>query len=270
MNTRMSKLSIFFQILTKSIFKPKLAMDLIEERIQTQEDKNHKTHEYEYDFHSVEDFLRTIFPNFDFNQHEQKLIKLESHVEKFFKKLESEKYPSKKKPYPVNYSINLDSGRFLYYLCRILKPKNVVETGVAYGASSAYILKALQDNGFGTLHSIDSVFRPWQSEEMIGKVIPKNLKNRWNLVLGKSSKKLKNLFDEFGDVDIFIHDSLHTYKNMMFEFNITLEKINKNGMIISDDVLGNDAFYDFTNKRNLENYLIKVEEGVGLGIIKKI
>ena len=57
---------------------------------------------------------------------------------------------------------------------------------------------------------------------------------------------------------------------MMFEYNITLEKINKNGMIISDDVLENDAFYDFTNKRNLENYLIKVEEGVGLGIIKKI
>jgi len=57
---------------------------------------------------------------------------------------------------------------------------------------------------------------------------------------------------------------------MMFEFNITLEKINKNGMIISDDILENDAFYDFTNKRNLENYLIKIEEGVGLGIIKKI
>jgi len=265
----MSKLSIFFQILTKSIFNPKLAKDLAEERAQSQEDDRHKIHEYSYDFQSIEDFLRTNFPDFDFNQYEQEIIQLESHVKKFLKKLESKKYPSKNKPYPVNYTINSDSRRFLYYLCRILKPKNVVETGVAYGASSAYILKALQDNGFGTLHSIDSVFRPWQSEEMIGKIIPEKLKNRWHLILGKSSEKLQNLFDEFDDVDIFIHDSLHTYKNMMFEFNIALEEINKNGMIISDDVLGNDAFYDFTKTRNLENYLIKVEEGVGLGIIKK-
>ncbi len=266
----MSKLSIFFQILTKSIFKPKLVMDLIEERAQTKKNKNHKTHEYEFEFDSIEDFLKMIFPKSDFRQYEQELIKLESHVERFFKKLESEKCPSKKKPYPVNYSINLDSRRFLYYLCMILKPKNIVETGVAYGTSSAYILKALEDNGVGILHSIDSIFRPWQTKEMIGKVIPENLKNRWHLILGKSSKKLQNLFNEIDDVDIFIHDSSHTYKNMMFEFNIALLKISKNGIIISDDILANDAFYDFTNKKNLKNYLIKVDEGVGLGIIKKI
>lgn len=265
----MSKLSVFFQILTKSIFKPSVIKDLVEERSQTREDENFKTHRYEYDFHSIEDFLEEKFPNFDYKQYDQELIELESHMEKFFKEIESEKYPSREKPYPLNYSINSDSRKFLYYLCRILKPKNIVETGVAYGTSSAYILKSLHDNGFGTLHSIDSVFRPWQSEKMIGKVIPKNLKEEWNLVLGKSSEKLQSLFDKL-DVDVFVHDSLHTYKNMIFEFNIALENINKNGIIISDDVLGNDAFYDFTKTKNLENYLIKVEEGVGLGIIKKI
>ena len=52
----MSKMNIFFQILTKSIFKPRIVMDLIEERSQIQEDENHKIHEYKYDFHSIEDF----------------------------------------------------------------------------------------------------------------------------------------------------------------------------------------------------------------------
>ena len=120
------------------------------------------------------------------------------------------------------------------------------------------------------LYSIDSVFRPWQTEKMIGSVIPDKLRNRWKLILGKSTEKLNNLLNELNDVDIFIHDSSHTYDNMMFEFDIALEKINKNGIIISDDILSNDAFYDFTKKKNLENYVIKVQENSGLGVIKKI
>ena len=41
----------------------------------------------------------------------------------------------------------------------------------------------------------------------------------------------------------------------------------KNGIILSDDVLDNDAFYDFTNKKELENYLIKVNGDLGLGVV---
>ena len=43
----------------------------------------------------------------------------------------------------------------IYLLVRSLKPETVVETGVCYGASSAYILQALKDNGRGVLYSID-------------------------------------------------------------------------------------------------------------------
>jgi predicted O-methyltransferase YrrM len=266
----MSKLTVFFQILTKSVFKPKLVKDLVEERKQSNEDEKHKNHHYKYDFHSIEEFLKIIFPNYDFKKYEHEINDLEIEVKKFFTELETQKYPSKKKPYPTSYSINSDSRRLLYYLCRILKPKIIVETGVAYGISSAYILKALQKNDFGTLYSIDSVFRPWQTEKMIGSVIPKNLRDRWNLVIGKSADELQNLFNGVGKTDIFIHDSSHTYRNMMFEFNIALEKMNENGIIISDDILGNDAFYDFTNKNNLKNHIIEVDENVGLGIINKI
>jgi hypothetical protein len=38
---------------------------------------------------------------------------------------------------------------------RSLKPRVIVETGVASGLSSAHILRALAANGTGTLHSID-------------------------------------------------------------------------------------------------------------------
>ena len=156
----MGKVSVIFQILIKSIFKPKLLKNILEERRQSQENEDHKNHKYIYDFDSIEDFFKKIFPTKKVN--EIKLEKLELHVEQNLEKLKNEKYPSKKKPYPTDYSINSDSRKFLYYLCRILKPKNVIETGVAYGISSSYILQALEANKFGKLYSIDSIFRPWQ------------------------------------------------------------------------------------------------------------
>jgi len=263
----MNKISIIFQILTKSIFKPKLVKDVLEERRQSQENEEHKNHKYIYDFDSIEDFFKNIFPTKEVNQME--LHELELHVEQNLEKLKNEKYPSKKKPYPTDYSINSDSRKFLYCLCRILKPKNVIETGVAYGISSSYILQALEDNKFGKLYSIDSIFRPWQTEEMIGSIIPKKLKSKWELIIGKSTEKLENISNEVKDLDIFIHDSSHTYENMMFEFNIIIKKIKKEGVIISDDIIDNDAFYDFTRMNNVKKYVVKVKGNQGLGIIIK-
>ena len=54
---------------------------------------------------------------------------------------------------------------------------------------------------------------------------------------------------------------------MIFEFEFAEKNMRKNGIILSDDVLDNDAFYDFTNKKELENYLIKVKGNLGLGVI---
>ena len=262
----MGKFFVNFEILLKSILKPKQMRDLIEEREQAKDDENRRVHSYKYNFESIDEFLLEKFSDEKIEQYNEEIIQLDEHVYSFFKELENKKYPSPEKPYPIDYSINSDSRRFLYILCRILKPKNIIETGVAYGLSSVYILKALKENQVGTLHSIDSVFRPWQSKEMIGAIIPDELKSRWNFIFGKSSEKLELIFNKIENADIFIHDSLHTYKNMIFEFESAEKNLKKSGIILSDDVLDNDAFYDFTNKKELENYLIKVKNDSGLGV----
>ena len=77
-----------------------------------------------------------------------------------------------------------------------------------------------------------------------------------------------HLFHLKNNVEIFIHDSLHSYKNMIFEFNCAINRIHDNGIIISDDVLGNDAFHDFTNKNNLKNSILKIEDSA-IGYIEK-
>jgi len=265
----MSKLSIFFQLLKNTIVRPQLLLELSQERTEVKEDEKFKTHKYSFDLDSINDFFRDRFPDVNIIDFEDELEELDAYVEEFLKKLELKKYPSKEKPYPADYSINSDSRKFLYILCRILKPRNIIETGVAYGLSSIYILKALDSNKSGTLHSIDAVFRPWQEKNMIGAIIPNELRKRWKFNLGKSNDVLEEIFNRIDNVDIFIHDSLHTYKNMMFEFDCAERNLDENGIIISDDVLDNDAFFDFTNKKGLDNHLIKVKDDSGLGLIIK-
>jgi len=55
----------------------------------------------------------------------------------------------------------------------------------------------------------------------------------------------------------------------MFEFECAKKNLNENGIIISDDVLDNDAFFNFSNKDYLDSYLIKVNDDLGLGLIIK-
>ena len=90
----------------------------------------------------------------------------------------------------------------LYLLVRRLKPRIVVETGVCEGKSASYILQGLADNGEGLLISIDlpnrfylrddgrlqADFLPFK--EQPGRLIQEHLRDRWELILVSSKKKL--------------------------------------------------------------------------------
>ena len=218
---------------------------------------------------NIPNTLEEIFNIHELDYDKNESVILEKHIKAFLSNLKNEKFPSRKKPYPINYSLDSTAGVILYKICRMLKPKKVVETGVAYGNSSAYILLALQKNEKGTLYSIDSIFRPWESKEMIGSVIPNNLRENWKLIVGKSKEILKKTLLELEEIDIFFHDSLHTYKNMMFEFETAWPMIKKDGFLISDDVIGNNAFNDFCNSENIIPTILG-NDNWSLGLVKKI
>jgi predicted O-methyltransferase YrrM len=133
-------------------------------------------------------------------------------------------------------------GRLCYVACRALRPLAVVETGVAYGVTSAYILKALGENGTGELHSIDLPPLGREAEKYVGYLVPQNLRNRWNLRIGPARKLLPKVFREIGGADIFVHDSLHTYAQMNMEFATAMTALRPGGVLIADDVEGNRAF----------------------------
>lgn len=172
-------------------------------------------------------------------------------------------------------------------MIRKYKPEIVIETGVAHGVSSAFILCAMHENDKGHLYSID--LPPYDSSTKINKdlnptihvledgqrhrinekypvgdLVPVYLKEKWTLTLGDAKKELPILLKELNKISIFFHDSLHTYKHMRFEYETAWPYIKKGGFLISHDVLWNEAFKEFSKKVDS-----KPSFYYSLGVIKK-
>lgn len=133
----------------------------------------------------------------------------------------------------------LDSDALLaevtYLIVRGLRPTLVVETGVARGVSSRMILAALAANGHGQLVSID-VYRGADRAT----AVPDRLRDRWVLLDGTSRRHLRAAVAE--GVDVFLHDSQHTRRNMRWEFSVAWPRLRPGGVLIADDIHENDAF----------------------------
>lgn len=152
----------------------------------------------------------------------------------------------------------------LYLLVRKYRPAVVVETGVAQGLSSAFILSAMLENGMGHLYSIDLPARmagqnteSKQSDPMfklsdgqthapyeVGYIVPDYLRDRWTLILDDARQVLPSLLQKLKTIDVFYHDSLHTYEHMKFEFETAWPYLKQGGLLLSDDVLWNNAYHE--------------------------
>jgi len=133
-------------------------------------------------------------------------------------------------------------GELCYALCRLLRPAVVLETGVAYGVTSAHILAALAVNGRGRLHSIDLPPLGVESDGYVGRLVPEHLRTRWELHRGESARVLPRLLRELPSVGLFVHDSLHTYRCIRNELECVAACLAKDSAVIVDDMQTNRAF----------------------------
>lgn len=137
---------------------------------------------------------------------------------------------------------------FCYVICRALRPRVVVETGVGSGVTTSFILQALAANDEGRLWSID--LPPIGAEQFAGSFVPEQLRSRWTLLRGRSRDLLPQLLSDVQAPDVFLHDSLHTARNMTFEFQAAWQKMNAGSVLLSDDIHMSKAFARFiTDKR---------------------
>jgi len=134
----------------------------------------------------------------------------------------------------------------VYALTRWLRPEVVVESGGYIGMSSAFILKALSDAKLATakLYSIEL-----SQECDQGALIPDELRSAAGFVpmRGKVEDFLKG--DQLpSPIDMFLHDSSHSYKHMLWEFRQFWPRLRDGGLLVSHDVQMNAAFLDFVTK----------------------
>jgi predicted O-methyltransferase YrrM len=131
----------------------------------------------------------------------------------------------------------------LYGLTRWLRPDVAVESGGFVGMSSAFILKALADEKLAAakLYSIEL------SEDCDqGALIPEEL---------RSSERFVPMRDRLEDllkrgqlprpIDMFLHDSSHSYRHMLWEFRQFWPRLRDGGLLVSHDVQMNAAFPEF-------------------------
>jgi Methyltransferase domain len=140
-----------------------------------------------------------------------------------------------------------DSGfaRAVWCLAIHTSPAKVVETGVARGVTSRVILEALDRTGTGHLWSIDLPAMDPSLHHEIGAAVPQDLRTRWTYISGTSRRCLPRLLRDVGPIDLFVHDSSHTERNVRFELDQAWRGISR-GAIVADDVDQSRAFSYFT------------------------
>jgi hypothetical protein len=153
-------------------------------------------------------------------------------------------------------------ARAVWCLSVHLRPQTVVETGVARGVTTRLILEALEREKSGHLWSIDRAPLDRRLHAEIGIAVPAHLRNRWTLLPGTSRRVLPGLLDRIAPIDLFVHDSLHTERNLRFELTRALEAMGGVGALVADDIEQNVAFQRFVGERPmLEPVVARADDG---------
>ena len=133
-----------------------------------------------------------------------------------------------------------------YCLVRALRPNVVVETGVHDGLGSAVLLKALERNRhegrYGKLIGIDI-------DPQAGWLVPPSLRANWTLVIEDSARALPRIAQEHR-VDVFVHDSWHSYAHEYGEYLSIERGLSPDGVLVSDNAHATDALSRFSVERD--------------------
>lgn len=154
----------------------------------------------------------------------------------------------------------------LYNICLNLKPRKVIETGVAHGWSSLAILASLPDEG--KLISTDMPYPKMNNEAYVGCVIPEVLKVNWKLIRKPDQQALPNTLKKLGQIDLCHYDSDKTYAGRMWAYPILWKYLNTGGIFISDDINDNIAFKDFCEEAHLSPIIVKFQSKF-IGVLVK-
>lgn len=162
-------------------------------------------------------------------------------------------------------------GRILSMFSHMIKPEHILEIGTYTGYSALCLVEGIKQNG-----SLDSIDENEELQPIIKKYWDKsNFKNQLNSLIGNAVEIIPTL-NKMYDL-VFIDADKENYSNY---FDLVINKVNKGGFIIADNVLwsGNvvqpieertevtQCIIDFNKKvhddNRVENVLFPVRDGL--------
>jgi predicted O-methyltransferase YrrM len=133
-----------------------------------------------------------------------------------------------------------------YCIVRLLRPTLLVEAGVHDGLGSAVFLQALERNraeeDHGRLIGIDV-------DPTCGWLVPDRLRGHFELAIDDSVAYVQRMPPD-SRIDLFLHDSLHTYEHEMRESRAVADRLAPGGILLSDDAHATTALSDFSVERH--------------------
>ena len=156
--------------------------------------------------------------------------------------------------------------RSVWCAVRHTRPEVVIETGVARGVTSRIVLEAMARNDLGHLWSIDLPF-PFDSSlrDQTGAAVTDACRGRWSYLEGSSRQRLPPLVGEVGHVEMFIHDSLHTAKNTVFETEQVASAMPSGSVMVVDDIRMHKGFSVFARRHpEFETVVCRHDDHMGL------
>lgn len=163
--------------------------------------------------------------------------------------------------FPREWAASTATGELLYAWVRGGAPEFVLETGVANGVSSSYLLEALERNGHGALHSFDI-------EPKAGQLVDARLRARWRfhvLPPRRSDEELRRVLSELPPVELAFLDADHSYSGQAREYELVRARMGQGGWLISDDVDWSFAFLELAERlRRPPSFLVTESKVVGV------
>jgi len=155
--------------------------------------------------------------------------------------------------FSTSWPIDPAAQRFLWGFTRSVRPTRFFETGVADGASTRIILDALEENGDGRLWSVD-IFPDAGALARRSAAV-----HRWQFVAlparGRAAV-LRGTIRSAGSLDVFLHDSDHSYPWQAFEYREAWTALVPGGWLLSDDIDASYAFFDFARRHEIRPWVL--------------
>jgi len=241
---QVSKSAKMVEWLTLSLRRPREAFDRVATVIDVTRDALF-ARAPAYRTSNIDEVLCELFVRLSINgtSYDAELARVESSVQERMGNLGASA------PIDRIHSADRSLARLCYVCCRLVKPGLVLETGVAYGVTSAFILEAMAANDHGALHSVDLPPLGPQVSDYVGVLVADGVRNRWTLHRGVTKRVLPRLLPTLGPIDMFVHDSLHTYKNISMELDLVTPRLTSKSIVIADDVHENVAFEEWVGRQ---------------------